>query len=248
MTLTNSRPHHRREAHRRRRRHGVSPTRVPTSPSTTTARATKPTAGGRAARAADDGRTCSRPISRFRTSAGGSSTRSPPCWRRLDILVNMASIYASEAPRRARPTPTGIARCRSTCAPPGLVLARGHPPPARRGGGRIVNFTDWVGAQRAPAVHRLRALLRRQGGRARADRGAGARTGQGPDPRQRHRARTDRGAAWARPTRTRAKWSARRRSGAGAARSEIVKAVLVLVESDFITGECIRVDGGRHLK
>jgi NAD(P)-dependent dehydrogenase (short-subunit alcohol dehydrogenase family) len=29
---------------------------------------------------------------------------------------------------------------------------------------------------------------------------------------------------------------------------EIVKAVLLLVESDFITGETIRVDGGRHLR
>jgi NAD(P)-dependent dehydrogenase (short-subunit alcohol dehydrogenase family) len=29
---------------------------------------------------------------------------------------------------------------------------------------------------------------------------------------------------------------------------EIAKAVLALVESDFITGETIRVDGGRHIK
>jgi NAD(P)-dependent dehydrogenase (short-subunit alcohol dehydrogenase family) len=29
---------------------------------------------------------------------------------------------------------------------------------------------------------------------------------------------------------------------------EIVKAVLALIETDFITGETIRVDGGRHLK
>jgi NAD(P)-dependent dehydrogenase (short-subunit alcohol dehydrogenase family) len=29
---------------------------------------------------------------------------------------------------------------------------------------------------------------------------------------------------------------------------EVAKAVLALVESDFITGETIRVDGGRHLR
>ena len=29
---------------------------------------------------------------------------------------------------------------------------------------------------------------------------------------------------------------------------EIAKAVLALVDSDFITGETIRVDGGRHIK
>jgi NAD(P)-dependent dehydrogenase (short-subunit alcohol dehydrogenase family) len=28
---------------------------------------------------------------------------------------------------------------------------------------------------------------------------------------------------------------------------EIAKAVLFLVDSEFVTGECIRVDGGRHL-
>jgi NAD(P)-dependent dehydrogenase (short-subunit alcohol dehydrogenase family) len=30
--------------------------------------------------------------------------------------------------------------------------------------------------------------------------------------------------------------------------AEIVKAVLFLIESEFVTGETIRVDGGRHLK
>jgi NAD(P)-dependent dehydrogenase (short-subunit alcohol dehydrogenase family) len=29
---------------------------------------------------------------------------------------------------------------------------------------------------------------------------------------------------------------------------EIVKAVVALIDTDFITGETIRVDGGRHLK
>jgi NAD(P)-dependent dehydrogenase (short-subunit alcohol dehydrogenase family) len=29
--------------------------------------------------------------------------------------------------------------------------------------------------------------------------------------------------------------------------AEIVKTVLALIDSDFITGETIRVDGGRHL-
>jgi NAD(P)-dependent dehydrogenase (short-subunit alcohol dehydrogenase family) len=29
---------------------------------------------------------------------------------------------------------------------------------------------------------------------------------------------------------------------------EIAKAVLALIDSDFITGETVRVDGGRHLR
>ena len=35
-----------------------------------------------------------------------------------------------------------------------------------------------------------------------------------------------------------------RRWGGG---EEIAKAVLFLIETDFVSGECIRVDGGRHL-
>ena len=29
---------------------------------------------------------------------------------------------------------------------------------------------------------------------------------------------------------------------------EVAKATLFLIETDFVTGECIRVDGGRHLR
>ena len=40
----------------------------------------------------------------------------------------------------------------------------------------------------------------------------------------------------------------RRPLGAGAVRSEIAKAVLLCLDSDFMTGETIRVDGGRHVR
>jgi NAD(P)-dependent dehydrogenase (short-subunit alcohol dehydrogenase family) len=36
--------------------------------------------------------------------------------------------------------------------------------------------------------------------------------------------------------------------GRWAGEEEIAKAVAFLLESDFVTGETIRVDGGRHLK
>jgi NAD(P)-dependent dehydrogenase (short-subunit alcohol dehydrogenase family) len=35
--------------------------------------------------------------------------------------------------------------------------------------------------------------------------------------------------------------------GRGGGEGEIAKAVVALLETDFITGETIRVDGGRHL-
>ena len=59
-------------------------------------------------------------------------------------------------------------------------------------GGRIVNFSDWVARSGRPRYAGLPDVLRRQGGRHRADRGAGAGAGGGSDPGQRRRARADR--------------------------------------------------------
>ena len=99
--------------------------------------------------------------------------------------------------------------------------------------------------QRTPTLQGLYALLRLQGRCRRANRKLGARAGA-RDPRQRHRA----GPILAPPdltpeqnTRVIDAVPLNRWGGA----EEIAKAVLFLVETDFVTGECIRVDGGRHL-
>ena len=50
------------------------------------------------------------------------------------------------------------------------------------------------------------------------------------------------------PTRNRKRSSEATPLGRWGGEMEIAKAVLALLDSDFITGETIRVDGGRHLK
>jgi hypothetical protein len=80
-----------------------------------------------------------------------------------------------------------------------------------------------------------------------ADRGAGARARRRSDPRQRDRAGADRGAGRHVRARVPSPSSARRRSAAGAARPRSRRPWPALIESDFITGETIRVDGGRTL-
>ena len=127
------------------------------------------------------------------------------------------------------------------------LRARGgaaHAPAARRPHHQLLRLG---GAQRPAALSGIPDLLRRQGGRHRADRSAGAGTGARSDPGQRHRPGTDRRAGRYLRRRVRegragdAAWPVGRRI-------ENRQDVLALVDSDFITGETIRVDGGRHLK
>ena len=77
---------------------------------------------------------------------------------------------------------------------------------------------------------------------------AGARARRRSDPRQRDRAGTDPRAAGdvGRKRATRVVKSTP--LGRWGGEEEIAKAVMFLVNSDFVTGETIRVDGGRHVK
>jgi NAD(P)-dependent dehydrogenase (short-subunit alcohol dehydrogenase family) len=117
----------------------------------------------------------------------------------------------------------------------------------RHGGGRIVNFTDWVAASRRPryrgylpyyvakcgviGLTEALALELAADGilvNAVAPGPVLAPPGTSDEELKAVEAATPLG-RWGGP-------------------DEIVKAVLFLVESDFVTGETIRVDGGRHVK
>ena len=85
---------------------------------------------------------------------------------RIDVLINMASIY------RSTPLATVTVEYWDTDLNVNLrsafLCAQAAIPHMRRaGGGRIVNFADWVAAQRPAALSRLHALLRRQDRRRR---------------------------------------------------------------------------------
>jgi len=161
---------------------------------------------------------------------------------RLDILVNMASIY------QKTPNPDGAAWAANLDAnAKSAFLFSIHAAPImkRSGGGRIVNFSDWL-----PISHRPRYKAYTPYYVSKASVAALTETlalefapeilvnaiAPGPiEPPPNLTAAENQRVIDATPL---ARWG-------GA--EEIAKVVLFLVESDFVTGECIRVDGGRHL-
>jgi NAD(P)-dependent dehydrogenase (short-subunit alcohol dehydrogenase family) len=165
---------------------------------------------------------------------------------RLDVLVNMASIYREKAidDLTLEDWDTQMAidlRAAWLCSHAAIPHMR------RSRGGRIVNFSDWVarsGRPRYPgylpyyvAKAGVIALTEALALELAADQILINAVAPGP--------------IVAPPSTSAADSAAVERAtpvGRWGGEIEIAKAVLALVESDFITGETIRVDGGRHLK
>jgi NAD(P)-dependent dehydrogenase (short-subunit alcohol dehydrogenase family) len=161
---------------------------------------------------------------------------------RLDIVVNLASIYE----KTPNPTSRDWSRTLDANAKSAFLFAiHSAPIMKKNGGGRIVNLSDWTPASRRP---RYKGYTPYYASKA----AVGALTESlalelapeilvnavAPGPILAPpdlSAEADARVIEATPL---ARWG-------GAA--EIAKTVLFLVETDFITGECIRVDGGRHL-
>jgi NAD(P)-dependent dehydrogenase (short-subunit alcohol dehydrogenase family) len=165
---------------------------------------------------------------------------------RIDVLVAMASTYVAvpfaELDTMAVERQLGV-DMRGT-----FLCMRGVIPHMRAaGGGRIINFTDWTAASGRPrykgytgyyvAKAGVKALTEAFALELAADKILVNAIAPGPilppedySPAQRQavEAATPLG-----------EWG-----GAG----EIAKVVLALIDSDFITGETIRVDGGRHVE
>jgi NAD(P)-dependent dehydrogenase (short-subunit alcohol dehydrogenase family) len=164
----------------------------------------------------------------------------------LDVLVNMASIY--EAIPFSSLTAEHLQRCLDVEVKSGLALALAAAPHMRgQGGGRIVNVSDWLAVSGRPrykgylayyvakrAVMGLTEALALELAEdhilvnAVAPGPILAPDGLTPDELAAVERATPLG-----------RWG-------GA--EEIAKSVAALVETDFITGETIRVDGGRHIR
>jgi NAD(P)-dependent dehydrogenase (short-subunit alcohol dehydrogenase family) len=165
---------------------------------------------------------------------------------RLDILVNMASVYAQKpfADLTAADWDANInvdLRAAFLCAHAAAPHLR------RQGGGRIVNFSDWVARSGRPryagyvpyyvAKAGIIALTEVLALELAPDNILVNAIAPGP--------------IVAPPGLTEAESKKIEEAtplGRWGGEMEIAKAVLALLDSDFITGETIRVDGGRHIK
>lgn len=165
---------------------------------------------------------------------------------RLDVLVNMASVY--------RPVPfermTGddLQSSLDVDLKSAFHCTRAAVPHMRAsGGGRIVNVSDWLAVSQRPrykgfvayyvaktAVMGLTSALALE----LADDGILV-NAVAPGPILAPPDLPDEESAAVEKATPLGRW------GGG---TEIAKAIVALIETDFITGETIRVDGGRHLK
>lgn len=165
---------------------------------------------------------------------------------RLDILVNMASVYVSRPLAEVTLADWDAAvnvdlRAAFLCSHAAIPHMR------QQGGGRIINFSDWVAASGRPRfLGFVPYYVAKAGVKALSEALAlelapdnilvntiapgpiVAPPGTSPDEHKAVEEATPLG-----------RWGGE---------DEIAKAVLALLDSDFITGETIRVDGGRHLR
>jgi NAD(P)-dependent dehydrogenase (short-subunit alcohol dehydrogenase family) len=165
---------------------------------------------------------------------------------RLDILINMASLYKEKA--FAGLTAADWDRQLAVDLRAAFVFAHAAAPAMKaNGGGRIINFTDWVAASARPrypgytpyyvAKSGVKALTETLALELAGDQILVNAIAPGPilAPPEMSQEESD---AVVKSTPL----------GRWGGEEEIAKAVMFLIHSDFVTGETIRVDGGRHIK
>jgi NAD(P)-dependent dehydrogenase (short-subunit alcohol dehydrogenase family) len=165
---------------------------------------------------------------------------------RLDILINMASLYAEKP--FADLTAADWDRQLAVDLRATFLFAHAAAPIMRQaGGGRIINFTDWVAASARPrypgytpyyvAKAGVKALTETLALELARDQILVNAIAPGPilAPPEMSAAESD-AVVQSTPL------------GRWGGEEEIAKAVMFLIHSDFVTGETVRVDGGRHIK
>lgn len=164
---------------------------------------------------------------------------------RIDILVNMASIYRSKP--FAETTEQDWNANMDTNLKSAFLCAQGVVPVMKaNGGGRIINFADWIAASGRPRYKGFLPYYVSKAGivglteclalELASDQILVNAIAPGP--------------ILAPPDLTEDEDREVRRAtplGRWGGEIEIAKAVASLIDTDFITGECIRVDGGRHV-
>ncbi len=165
---------------------------------------------------------------------------------RLDVLVNMASIYQSK-PLADLTTADWDAQLAVDLRSAFLCSQAAVPYMRRVGGGRIINFSDWVAASRRPRYEGFLPYYVAKSGLIALTEGLALELAAdqilvnaiAPGPIVAPEGTSDdefRKVERATPL------------GRWGGEAEIAKAVRALIETDFITGETVRVDGGRHVR
>jgi NAD(P)-dependent dehydrogenase (short-subunit alcohol dehydrogenase family) len=164
----------------------------------------------------------------------------------LDILVNMASVYV-QVPFDELGAASWNAVLDVDVRAAFLCAHAAVPHMRRRGGGRIISFSDWIARSGRPrykgylpyyvAKAAVIALTEALSLELAGDNILVNAIAPGPILAPPGTTEEERKAvADATPL------------GRWGGENEIVKGVIALIESDFITGETLRIDGGRHVK
>ena len=165
---------------------------------------------------------------------------------RLDILINMASLYA-EKPFAGLTAADWDRQLAVDLRATFLFAHAAAPLMKKAGAGRIINFSDWVAASARPrypgftpyyvAKAGVKALTETLALELAGDQILVNAIAPGPilAPPEMSKAESD---AVVKSTPL----------GRWGGEDEIAKAVMFLIHSDFVTGETIRVDGGRHIR
>jgi len=165
---------------------------------------------------------------------------------RLDILVNMASLYErKEYAALTEDDWDGVLAVDLKSAH--LCTHAAVPHMRRQGGGRVVNFTDWIASSGRPRyTGYLPYFVAKMGVIGLTQILALELAADGilvnavaPGPILAPPGTSDEEMAAVEKATPLGRWGGP---------EEVAKAVRFLVETDFVTGEVVRVDGGRHVK
>jgi NAD(P)-dependent dehydrogenase (short-subunit alcohol dehydrogenase family) len=165
---------------------------------------------------------------------------------KVDVLVNMASIYRSKP--LADVTPAYWAADLDVNLRSAFLCAHAAIPHMRRaGGGRVVNFADWLARSGRPHYQGFTSYYVAKAGVIALTEALALEVAKdhilvnaiAPGPIVPPPDMTEAEIAEVANATPLGRWGGE---------AEIARAVLFLCETEFITGETIRVDGGRHLE
>jgi NAD(P)-dependent dehydrogenase (short-subunit alcohol dehydrogenase family) len=165
---------------------------------------------------------------------------------RLDVLIHMASVYVQQ-PFDALQAANWDAVVNVDLRAAFLCAHAAVPHMRQQGGGRIVMFSDWIAASGRPRYKGFLPYYVAKAGVVALTEALALELASdnilvsaiAPGPIVAPPGTTEDEARAVEQATPLGRWG-----GEG----EIVKAVLALIDSDFITGETLRVDGGRHVK